>query len=55
MKSDNLLLFYLPTEGVSLIEMVEIGFSRRKKSPRNSGQVRVRNEGMYWLKDSSAG
>ena len=45
--SVKLLLFYLPTEGVSLIEMVEIGFSRRKKSPRNSGQVRVRNEGMY--------
>lgn len=34
MESDTLLQFYLPTEGVSLMPQVEIGFSRRKRSQK---------------------
>lgn len=34
MKFDTLLLFYLPTEGVSLMPKVEIGFPRKKGSQK---------------------
>lgn len=34
MESGTLLLFYLPTEGVSLMPKVEIGFSGRERSQK---------------------
>ena len=51
MESDTLSLFYLPTEGVSLMQKIETGFSRRKVSQKKSGQVRIRNEGVILTKE----